>query len=124
MSLKNRRFAEWLEKFNQFYSESIAGLRRIKVKIRRRETERRVRWYHFPTQKIRREVARKLGDLYDIAVEYAKDDSLNQAERRQWARLAAFIAQTINAILRTYDDMEVERAIEELKKEVNKLVRA
>ena len=36
----------------------------------------------------------------------------------KWSRVAAFIAQTINAVLKTHDIFEVEKAIKELEKYV------
>jgi len=80
----------WICAANQYkeYSES----KQRDVKQRRGE---KIRWYGFRTQSIRREVARKLGDVYDKAIEYSRDQTLPQEERRRWARLATAIAQTL-----------------------------
>ena len=126
MSEENKRFQEWLEKFNQFMTRSYAELHRIKirtVKLRRldekeKKAKKRVKWYHFPTQKIRREITRGLGELYDIALAFAKEESLDLKEREKWARLAAYIAQTINTIIDSYDEMKIEQTLEELKQYV------
>jgi len=85
MPEKNLHFHEWLERFNLLVDRSIAELRGIKVKARRvRERKAKVKWYSFPTQAIRRDIVRRLVELYDIAVAFAKDKSLDLKERKKW----------------------------------------
>jgi len=63
MTEKNPCFTEWLEKYRRLMDESIAGIRRIKIKPRRVKDKGKVKWYSVPTWKIRRDVVRGLGDL-------------------------------------------------------------
>ena len=120
MKEKETRIQKWLEKFNQFMAESKQRIRRINT--RRLEKRDKVRWYGFRTQSIRREIARKLGDIYDLAVEYAKDETIDPNERMKWSRVAAFIAQTLNTILKAHDEFEIEKAINELKRWIEDVI--
>ena len=115
MAEKNIRFQEWLERFNLLVDQSIAELRGIKVKARRVREKKAVKWYSFPTQAICRDIVRGLGELYDIA--FAKDKSLDLKEREKWSRIAAFIAQTINTIIDSYDEIKIEKILDELNTE-------
>jgi len=117
MADTNSRFQEWLDNLNRLLDQSIAELRGIKVKGRRAR-ERKVKWYSFPTQVIRRDIVRGLGELYDIAL--AKDKNLELKEREKWGRLAAYTAQTINVIIDSYDEVKIEKALDELKRRVEK----
>ena len=120
MPEKNLRLQEWLERFNRLLDQSIAELHGIKVKARRVRERKAVKWYSFPTQVIRRDIVRGLGELYDIAVAFAKDKSLDLKEREKWSRIAAFIAQTINTIINSYDEIKIEKSLDELKSRVEK----
>ena len=51
----------------------------------------------------------------DLAVTYAKREDLELKEREKWARLAAYIAQNINTIIDSYDDIKIEQTLDELK---------
>jgi len=117
MSEENKRIREWLEKFKRFVDESrpLFIKKPTKRPLRARGKKGGVKWYHFRTQDIRREIARGLGELYDIALGFAKNDALERKEREKWSRVAAYIAQTLNSILQTYDVMKIEKSIEELR---------
>ena len=54
----------------------------------------------------------------DLAVTYAKDETLNLKEREKWTRLAAYLGQTINTILNSYDEVKIEQTLDELKQYV------
>jgi len=125
MTMKNPRLAQWLEKYRWFMDEAVqilTGLYREAVptarRVRRRRDRFTVKWRQFRTQRIRREIARILGDLLDLAVTYAKDETLNLKEREKWTRLAAYLGQTINTILNSYDEVKIEQTLDELKQYV------
>ena len=116
ISEENKRIQEWLEKFNLFLDESLQGIHRIYPRRAHLEDkEDKVKWYGFRTQKIRRDIVRGLGELLDTALSFAKQDTLDLKEREKWGRLAAYIAQTINTIMDSYDTVEIERILDELK---------
>jgi len=96
---KTNRFTKWLDIFNQFVNQSTPRSRPIdtKAKDRRVTKKEKVKWYHFPTQQIRRDIVRGLGDLYDIALGFAGDTELSLREREKLGRLSAHVAQTINS---------------------------
>jgi len=82
MTVKNPRLAQWLEKYRWFMDEAVqilTGLYREAVpkarRVRRKRDKFTVKWRQFRTQRIRREIARILGDLLDLAVTYAKDET-------------------------------------------------
>ena len=112
MPEKNLRFQEWLERFNRLVDQSIAELRGIKVKARRVMEKKGVKWYSFPTQVIRRDIVRGLGELYEFA--FAKDKGPDLKEREKWSRIAAFIAQTINTIIDSHDETKIEKTLDKL----------
>ena len=123
MTVKNPRLAQWLEKYRRIRNEAVqilTGLYKEAVptarRVRRKRDKFTVKWRQFRTQRIRREIARILGDLLDLAVTYAKDENLNLKEREKWTRLAAYLDQTINTILNSYDEVKIEQTLDELKK--------
>jgi len=80
--------------------------------------ESKKKWYRFTTQQIRRDLTRGLGDLYEDALTFSKDESLTISQRERWGRLAGFLVQTINTVTRTYDEIQLEKAITELREYV------
>jgi len=80
------------------------------------------RWYRFNTQKIRRELTRGLGDLYETALKFSKEVFIPLKDRETWTRIAAYVAQTINTVLNAYDEVQIDKAIHELKEYVKKHV--
>jgi len=50
-----------------------------------------------------------------MAHKYATDEKLTAPQRLKWARIEAYIYQTINSILREYDHAQIKKRIEELK---------
>ena len=116
MNEKEARIQKWLEKFKAFLNDYSQKCEPFITK--KYPKTRRVRWPRFSTQQIRKYVVRTLTDLYDLALEYARDETIELEERMKWSRVAAFIAQTINAVLKTHDIFEIEKAIKELEKYV------
>jgi hypothetical protein len=119
-SLKNELIDKWLAKYRLFHLRSIAEMRAIRGKVDTRKVKGKdkIKWYNFPTQVIRRDIARGLGELYDISLEFAREDALTLKEREKWSRLAAYIAQTINTIIDSYDEVQIEETLDELKQYV------
>ncbi len=91
-------------------------------KITPRKVKKKIRWYKFTPQAIRRELARGLGDLYESALILSKKEELTITQRERWSRLSAYIAQTINVIINAYDEVAIEKAIHDLKEYVQKHV--
>jgi hypothetical protein len=90
-------------------------------------TSRRIRarddiWVRFTTQSIRRDITRSLGELYDGAVHFSKQEALELSEREKWARLAAYVAQTINSVINSYDSVKIESTLDQLQEYVEKNV--
>ena len=113
---EDKRKREWLEKFKRFVIDAEQFF--IKRLSEKQAHPQMRKWRQFVTQKIRREIVRGLGELYEIALRFAKDEALDLREREKWGRLAAYIAQTINTILQTYDVMKIEKSLDELKQYV------
>ena len=67
------------------------------------------------TQAKREEATCKLEELATMAHKYATDEKLTAPQRLKWARIEAYIYQTINSILREYDHAQIKKRIEELK---------
>ena len=128
MTVNNPRFAEWLEKYRRIKDEAVQILTDLyeeavpKARRVRRRRDYTVKWRQFRTQRIRREIARILGDLLDLAVTYAKDETLSIKEREKWARLTAYLGQTINTILNSHDTVAIEQTLDRLNRYVEKHV--
>ena len=117
-------FTKWAQEITQFieeieqkrYSYNTETLSKPhRIETTRRHREKNKKWFRFSTQRIRRELARGLGNFYDIAITYAQNTELTLSEREKWGRLATYTAQTINAITTTYDDVRIEETLDELK---------
>ena len=115
-------FTEWLDKFNGFINDSYQKGLLFIPKITPRKVKKKVRWYKFTPQAIRRELARGLGDLYEEALKISKNEEMTITQRERWSRLSAYIAQTINVIINAYDEVAIEKAIHDLKEYVEKHV--
>ena len=115
-------FNEWLDKFNGFINDSYQKGLLFIPKITLRKVKKKVRWYKFTPQVIRRELARGLGDLYEAALKISKNEEMTITQRERWSRLSAYIAQTINVIINAYDEVAIEKAIHDLKEYVEKHV--
>jgi len=123
MNDKERRNEKWLEKYRLFRREAVQELTCLyKEAVQPRRASSAVRWHQFRTQKIRREIARLLGDLLDLAATFAKDDGLSLKEREKWTRLAAYIGQTLNTILNSHDTVSIEVTLDKLNRYVEKHV--
>jgi len=75
------------------------------------------------TQTTRKTIIKHLKKLIKIAHNFATDKSLSLKDRREWARLEAYLAQTLNSIAKTYDMMQIKRQVEELKRLVDQELR-
>ncbi|RLE38236.1 hypothetical protein DRJ17_04525 [Candidatus Woesearchaeota archaeon] len=73
------------------------------------------------TQLEREKIIEKLKELFDICYRYSTDKRLNVKRREKWARLAAYIAQTINSILNSYDEQDIKKQLELLKEKLKLL---
>lgn len=85
------------------------------------------------TQLLRKRSIRKLEEIFKIATSYAcgeiktvtedgKKRDVSIAERQMWARIAAYTAQTINSVAETFDQVKIDRDLDQLEKFVNETV--
>jgi len=123
MSDETAPFTGWLDEFKGFLRDSdqkgyLYGPKIVPRKYRKEK----VKWRKFVPQKIRRELARGLGELYEKALAISKNEELTITQRERWSRLSAYIAQTINVIINAYDEVAIERAINDLKEYVRQHV--
>jgi len=118
MTEKNPRLQEWFEKLLQIDVEHIQKTRIMARRARPKDSK--IRYPRFSTQMIRRDIVRGLIELYEKAIYFALSRSLSRKEREKWGRLAAYVGQTINTVIKTYDEVQIEKAIEELKEYVQK----
>ena len=121
---KNALIAEWRDKWALFRSRSIPEAPVINTRKYPGTRRTRPSWYHFRTQNIRRDIARNLGELYDLAVEISKREDLELEKKERWIRLSAYLAQSINTVTRTYDKVKIEESIKSLEKYVRENIEA
>ena len=117
MTEKNPRIQKWVEKLRQIEIETSQ-----KTRVRPRRASDKKRYSRFSTQMIRRDIVRSLIKLYEEALAFSLDENRDLKEREKWGRLAAYAAQTINTIIKTYDELKIEKAIEDLKEYVRQHV--
>ena len=71
------------------------------------------------TQQIRFKVIKKLEEMFDCAHALSQNRGLDLREREKWAKIAAYIAQTINSVSAGFDEQKVNRELDELEHLVN-----
>lgn len=68
------------------------------------------------TQKTRAKLLKSLQEQFDIADEFAKDDSLTPKQRRFWMRISAYIGQVMNSLAKGFDESKISRQLDELER--------
>ena len=68
------------------------------------------------TKVIREKMIRNLEELMDFAHKKSVDSEISPKARQSWARLEAYIAQTLNSIINDYDIVNIKKKLEELKR--------
>ena len=123
---KNKQIRKWVAKWASFRSRYLEKTGRVVIRKTRgvRRTNQGTRWKMFSTQSIRREMVRSLGDLYDSAVEITQSESLEVKEKEKWFRLCGYLAQTVNTLIKTYDDMKIGETLKGLEKYVQENIEA
>ena len=71
------------------------------------------------TQSLRSKLLGKLEELYDLAHDLAKNESIDLPSRNKWARVAAYTAQTINCVASGFDEQQINSQLDELERLVN-----
>ena len=117
---KNALIQKWLDNWALFrsrYKQKCVSLTEKSGSITRR-VRRSVKWRRFSTQAIRKELVRDLGELYENAIRICKLESLEVKDKERWFRLCGYLAQTINTLTRSYDDLRIEDTLKGLEKYV------
>lgn len=97
----------------------------------RGEPTKQIRWiikkFEVDSQEIRVRLIHDLEDLMQRAVKQGrgaiKDGKRKTKHMREWSRLATYISQTINSILREYDEKQVKERLEEIEQRLDALAR-
>lgn len=123
---ENALIREWVAIWADFRANHIQKC--IPPSTKTSLMDRRVRkpdkWHRFNTQIIRKEIARNLGVLHGMAFDIARNVDLPLSDRERWTRLAAYIAQTINTVSRSFDSVKIEATLSELEEYVRENVEA
>lgn len=101
--------------------------RKLMIANRVSQLKRRIK---IDTQKIRSNTLENLEKLFHLATSLAKGDFETQTvngktekvtmkQRQLWARVAAYIAQTMNNIAECFDEKAVDEKLNELERLVN-----
>jgi hypothetical protein len=121
-TVSHDRINEWNERANgwlslyMLYKESLS----VTGTIEPRRAKKRTKTYKVTTQQIRRELIREMRDLQKVASLNAKNLELNAAERIKWADISGDLAAKLNQITKTYEELEIEKSIDELNEYVRK----
>jgi hypothetical protein len=100
-----------------------------KLMITRRIAELR-KEFQVNTQQLRTNTLQSLQELFSIAMSLAKGETKTQTadgktekltlkQRQMWARVATYIAQTINSISNTFDERKIDEDLEKLEELIN-----
>ncbi|MEM3697393.1 MAG: hypothetical protein QXQ94_07845 [Candidatus Bathyarchaeia archaeon] len=100
-----------------------------KLMITRRIAELREE-YQINTQQLRTKTIQNLQELFNIAASLAKGETKTQTsngktekltlkQRQMWARVATYIAQTINSISSTFDERQIDQDLAKLEQMIN-----
>ncbi|MCW3981734.1 MAG: hypothetical protein NWE81_01260 [Candidatus Bathyarchaeota archaeon] len=89
----------------------------------------RIRWiikkFELDTQTIRARLVTNLEALMQQAMDHAKASTKEKKKKtkhlREWSRLAAYISQTINSVLREYDEKEIKGRLTEIEQRLEAL---
>jgi hypothetical protein len=79
--------------------------------------------YTVDARKIRERALKNLEELAEEAHRRATSKYLPTAERQKWARIEAYVYQTLNGLLKTHDEEEFGERLEELYKVVDRLTK-
>jgi len=82
------------------------------------------------TQNLRTKTIQNLQELFNIAASLAKGETKTQTangktekitlkQRQMWARVATYIAQTINSISNTLDERQIDQDLQKLEELIN-----
>ena len=84
-----------------------------------------IRKFEWTTQQMRESLVEDLKKLMDQAVKEGYADVVEKSRKtkqlREWSRLAAYIGQTINAILKEYDEKEIKQRLERIERKMEEL---
>jgi len=80
--------------------------------------------YEVDTRATIQRAIRNLEEIAEEAHRRATSKYLPTAERQRWARIEAYIYQTINSLAKTSDSQMVQEKLEELTRRVDKLMEA
>lgn len=73
----------------------------------------KLRRIYLETQRLRENLIRRLSDLLEMAqVEMEHADPVTKPE---WLRLIGYISSTLNAIMKSYDEVRIDEELQRLK---------
>jgi len=78
-------------------------------------TQKIIRIRKIDTAGMREKALNKLESLAEEAQSYAMDKNRDEKERRDWARIAGYIYQTLNSVVSEYDLAKINEKLEELR---------
>lgn len=87
----------------------------------------------YDTQMLRLRLIRNLEQLFNVADDFARGKIQTQTldgeihritmkQRQMWARIAAYIAQILNATTKNYDERELDKDMDKLEALINEAV--
>lgn len=76
--------------------------------------------YVLRTKKIREEAIKRLQELAEEALKRATSKYIATGDRQKWAKISAYLYQTLNSILNSYDQVYILEKLEEIEEYVKK----
>ncbi len=68
------------------------------------------------TQLIRSKLLESLESQFEIADNFAKDETLKPKQRQFWMRISAYIGQVMNSLAKGFDEAKISEQLDELER--------
>jgi len=97
--------------------KTIRGGRGVLIRLRRARAD-----YKFNTKKTLEKAIKNLEELAEEAHKRATSKYLPTEERQKWAKIEAYLYQTIASISKTYDLQQIEEKLEEMNRHIEEIM--
>lgn len=74
------------------------------------------------TQEIRETLMLSMQELFDLAKQQAQNEKLELEQRQNWVRIAAYAAQVVNCLTKSFDEAGITQQLEKLERMIREAV--
>ncbi|MEM3788632.1 MAG: hypothetical protein QXN95_02030, partial [Candidatus Bathyarchaeia archaeon] len=84
------------------------------------ELNRKIRLFMLKTQRMREKAAKRLEGWIERA-EKASEQASDEKLKQEWLRIAGFLHQVLNTVLKWYDEVRLNEDLQEAEKLLNEI---